>query len=42
VGIPEVVHDEITGHEQASEGRKYARTTIADMAEALKRFLITN
>jgi integrase len=38
VGIPEVVHDEITGHEQASEGRKYTKPTIADMAKALKKF----
>jgi integrase len=28
VGIPEKVHDEITGHEQASEGRKYGKPTV--------------
>jgi hypothetical protein len=38
VGIAETVHDEITGHEQASEGRKYTKPTIEDMAEALKKF----
>jgi integrase len=38
VGISETVHDEITGHEQATEGRKYARPTIEDMADALKKF----
>jgi integrase len=38
VGIAETVHDEITGHEQASEGRKYTRPTIEDMADALKKF----
>lgn len=38
VGIAETVHDEITGHEQASEGRKYTRPTMEDMADALKKF----
>lgn len=38
VGIPEKLHDEITGHVQASEGRKYGTPTIEDMAEALKKF----
>jgi integrase len=38
VGISETVHDEITGHEQASEGRKYSVPTVDDMAAALKKF----
>ncbi|MCS3926724.1 integrase [Bradyrhizobium elkanii] len=38
VGIPEKVHDEITGHERATEGRKYGAPTVEDMAEALKKF----
>jgi hypothetical protein len=38
VGISETVHDEITGHEQASEGRKYSVPTVEDMAAALKKF----
>ncbi|UFX44448.1 hypothetical protein HAP47_0036580 [Bradyrhizobium sp. 41S5] len=38
VGIPEKVHDEITGHEHATEGRKYGAPTVEDMAEALKKF----
>jgi len=38
VGISEKVHDEITGHAPASEGRKYGPPTVEDMAAALKRF----
>lgn len=37
-GIPEKTHDEITGHEHATEGRKYGAPTVEDMAEALKKF----
>jgi integrase len=37
-GIAENVHDEITGHAPASEGRKYTIPTVGDMAEALKKF----
>lgn len=37
-GIAENVHDEITGHAPASEGRKYTVPTVEDMAEALKKF----
>ncbi|WP_338830692.1 tyrosine-type recombinase/integrase [Bradyrhizobium sp. 27S5] len=38
VGITEKVHDAITGHAPASEGRKYGQPTAEDMAEALKKF----
>jgi integrase len=37
-GIPENVHDEITGHAPASVGREYTKPTVEDMAEALKKF----
>lgn len=37
-GIAENVHDEITGHAPASEGRKYTVPTVEDMAAALKKF----
>jgi integrase len=37
-GIPEKVHDEITGHAQKTIGRGYGRPTVEDMAEALKKF----
>lgn len=37
-GIAENVHDEITGHAPASEGRKYTKPTVEDMAAALKKF----
>jgi integrase len=37
-GITEKVHDAITGHTQATEGRKYGQPSAADMAEALKKF----
>ena len=38
VGIPEKVHDEITGHTQKTIARGYGRPTVEDMAEALKKF----
>lgn len=38
VGISEKIHDEITGHAPASEGRKYGPPTAEDMAAALKKF----
>jgi integrase len=37
-GITEKVHDAITGHAPASEGRKYGQPTAEDMANALKKF----
>jgi integrase len=36
-GIPEKVHDAITGHAQATEGRKYGPPSAAAMADALKK-----
>ena len=38
VGITEKVHDAITGHAPASEGRKYGQPSVEDMAAALKKF----
>jgi integrase len=38
VGITEKVHDAITGHTPATEGRKYGPPSIVDMANALKKF----
>jgi hypothetical protein len=38
VGITEKVHDAITGHTPATEGRKYGQPNVSDMAEALKKF----
>lgn len=38
VGITEKVHDAITGHAPASEGRKYGQPTAEDMANALRKF----
>jgi integrase len=38
VGITEKVHDAITGHTPATEGRKYGPPSVADMAKALKKF----
>lgn len=38
VGITEKVHDAITGHTPATEGRKYGQPSVADMANALKKF----
>jgi integrase len=37
-GIPEKVHDAITGHVATTEGRKYGKPTVEDMAKALKKF----
>jgi integrase len=37
-GITEKVHDAITGHTPATEGRKYGQPSVADMAKALKKF----
>lgn len=38
IGMPEKMNDAITGHTQATEGRKYGAPTPAAMAEALKKF----
>jgi integrase len=38
VGISEKVHDAITGHTAATEGRKYGAPTAEDMAAALWKF----
>ena len=38
VGMPEKMNDAITGHTQATEGRKYGAPTAAAMAEALSKF----
>jgi integrase len=38
VGITEKVHDAITGHTPATEGRKYGQPSVTDMAKALKKF----
>jgi len=37
-GITEKVHDAITGHTPATEGRKYGPPSVADMAKALEKF----
>jgi integrase len=37
-GIPEKMHDAITGHTPASEGRRYGQPSVADMVAALKKF----
>ena len=37
-GISERISDYITGHSPASEGRGYGAPTLADMAQALKKF----
>jgi integrase len=37
-GMSERVSDAITGHSPQTEGRKYGQPTLADMAEALKRY----
>jgi len=37
-GITEKVHDAITGHAPATEGRKYGQPSVADKAKALKKF----
>jgi integrase len=38
IGMPEKMNDAITGHTQATEGRKYGPPTVLAMAEALKKF----
>jgi K+-transporting ATPase c subunit len=38
VGIPEKMNDAITGHTQATEGRKYGTPNVTAMADALKKF----
>jgi integrase len=38
VGTPEKMNDAITGHTQASEGRKYGPPRVEAMAEALRKF----
>jgi len=38
IGMPEKMNDAITGHTQATEGRKYGQPSVADMAKALKKF----
>lgn len=38
IGMPEKMNDAITGHTQATEGRKYGTPKPVAMAEALKRF----
>lgn len=38
IGMPEKMNDAITGHTQATEGRKYGAPTPAAMADALKKF----
>lgn len=38
VGITEKMHDAITGHSPASEGRKYGQPTAEDLAKALMKF----
>lgn len=37
-GITEKVHDAITGHAPASEGRKYGQPSVTDKAKAMKKF----
>jgi integrase len=38
IGMPEKMNDAITGHTQATEGRKYGLPTVAAMGEALRQF----
>lgn len=38
IGMAEKMNDAITGHTQATEGRKYGPPTAVTMAEALKKF----
>jgi integrase len=38
IGLPEKINDAITGHTQATEGRKYGPPTVLAMAKALKKF----
>ena len=37
-GIPEKMHDYITGHKHATEGRGYGLPDVAEKAAALKKF----
>ncbi|MET4425673.1 hypothetical protein [Bradyrhizobium sp. RT3a] len=37
IGMPEKMNDAITGHTQATEGRKYGAPSVQAMAEALKK-----
>ena len=38
IGMPEKMNDAITGHTQATEGRKYGAPTVTAMAAALTKF----
>ncbi|MCA1535037.1 tyrosine-type recombinase/integrase [Bradyrhizobium sp. NBAIM03] len=38
IGMPEKMNDAITGHTQATEGRKYGAPTVVTMAAALAKF----
>ena len=38
IGMPEKMNDAITGHTQATEGRKYGAPSAVAMADALKKF----
>ncbi|MEY9357832.1 integrase [Bradyrhizobium yuanmingense] len=38
IGMPEKMNDAITGHTQATEGRKYGAPTVTAMATALAKF----
>ncbi|MEH2479553.1 integrase [Nitrobacteraceae bacterium AZCC 2146] len=38
IGMPEKMNDAITGHTQATEGRKYGPPSVAAMAAALSKF----
>ncbi|MHC2276928.1 integrase [Bradyrhizobium diazoefficiens] len=38
IGMPEKMNDAITGHTQATEGRKYGAPTVTAMAAALAKF----
>jgi integrase len=38
IGMPEKMNDAITGHAQATEGRKYGAPSVAAMAAALSKF----
>lgn len=38
IGMPEKMNDAITGHTQATEGRKYGAPSVVAMADALKKF----
>jgi integrase len=38
IGMPEKMNDAITGHTQATEGRKYGPPSVGAMAKALEKF----